>query len=76
MGVKFGHWLAAVDGQPPEYPYTELVDTPEGYTWDDILYVIGGYGWKMQELMNTMSLSAAIQGSEPFDSDLDPTGSS
>ena len=35
-----------VDGQPPEYPFTELVDVPEGYTWDDISYVIGGYNWK------------------------------
>ena len=35
-----------VDGQPPTYPYTELVDVPEGYTWDDISYVIGGYNWK------------------------------
>ncbi|KAA3661799.1 MAG: hypothetical protein DWQ04_15345 [Chloroflexi bacterium] len=35
-----------VDGQPPEYPFTTLVDTPEGYTWDDISYVIGGYNWK------------------------------
>jgi hypothetical protein len=32
-----------VDGQPPEYPFTEVT---EGYTWDDILYVIGGYNWK------------------------------
>ena len=35
-----------VDGQPPEYPFTELTDPPEGYTWDDISYVIGGYNWK------------------------------
>ncbi len=35
-----------VNGQPPEYPYTELTELPEGYTWDDISYVIGGYGWK------------------------------
>ena len=35
-----------VDGQPPEYPFTELPSLPEGYTWDDISYVIGGYGWK------------------------------
>ena len=35
-----------VDGQPPEYPFTEVVDVPEGYTWDDISYVIGGYNWK------------------------------
>ena len=35
-----------VNGQPPEYPFTEVLDTPEGYTWDDITYVIGGYNWK------------------------------
>ena len=37
---------AVVDGQPPEYPFTEVLDVPEGYTWDDISYVIGGYNWK------------------------------
>lgn len=35
-----------VDGQPPDYPFSDVPDPPEGYTWDDILYVIGGYGWK------------------------------
>ena len=35
-----------VDGQAPEYPFSEVPDPPEGYTWDDISYVIGGYGWK------------------------------
>jgi hypothetical protein len=35
-----------VDGQPPTYPFTEVTDVPEGYTWDDISYVIGGYNWK------------------------------
>ena len=35
-----------VDGQPPEYPFTEVPEPPEGYTWDDITYVIGGYNWK------------------------------
>jgi hypothetical protein len=35
-----------VDGQPPEYPFTEVPEPPEGYTWDDIAYVIGGYNWK------------------------------
>jgi len=35
-----------VDGQPPDYPFTELPSPPEGYTWDDIAYVIGGYNWK------------------------------
>lgn len=47
--IKSGHpWkLNLVEGgQPPDYPYTELSELPEGYTWDDILYVIGGYNWK------------------------------
>ena len=35
-----------VDGQPPDYPFTEIPSPPEGYTWDDITYVIGGYNWK------------------------------
>ncbi len=35
-----------VNGQPPAYPFTTLVGPPDGYTWDDITYVIGGYNWK------------------------------
>lgn len=35
-----------VDGQPPEYPFSKVAEPPQGYSWDDILYVIGGYGWK------------------------------
>lgn len=35
-----------VDGQAPQLPFSEISDPPEGYTWADILYVIGGYGWK------------------------------
>ena len=31
-----------VDGQPPEYPFTEISELPEGWTWDDVAYVIGG----------------------------------
>jgi len=34
------------NGVPPEYPYTEVPNPPEGYTWDEITYVIGGYNWK------------------------------
>jgi len=47
--MKSGHAYKlnpVVDGQPPEYPFTDVPDVPEGYTWDDILYVIGGYNWK------------------------------
>lgn len=37
---------AVVDGRPPEYPFTNVSQPPQGYTWDDIAYVIGGYRWK------------------------------
>jgi hypothetical protein len=40
------------NGQPPDYPYSSVPEPPEGYTWDDILYVIGGYRWKAR-FMNT-----------------------
>jgi hypothetical protein len=44
-----GHWYKlnpVIDGQPPDYPFTEVLEVPEGYTWADISYVIGGYNWK------------------------------
>lgn len=47
--IKSGHaWKLnpVVDGQPPSYPFTQVPEPPEGYTWDDISYVIGGYNWK------------------------------
>ena len=47
--MKSGHaWKLnpVVNGQPPDYPFTELDQLPEGYTWNDISYVIGGYNWK------------------------------
>ncbi len=37
---------AVVDGQPPEYPFSEVSEPPAGYTWDDISFVIGGFAWK------------------------------
>jgi hypothetical protein len=41
-----------VDGEAPEFPFTELDDPPDGYTWDDISYVIGGYRWKARFVDN------------------------
>lgn len=44
-----GHaWVLnpVTDGSPPEYPYSSVPEPPEGYTWDDISYVIGGFRWK------------------------------
>jgi hypothetical protein len=47
--LNTGHpyMLSEVTGSSaPDYPYTMLDHLPEGYTWDDISYVIGGYNWK------------------------------
>ena len=47
--AKSGHYYKlnkVVDGKAPTYPFTTLTDLPEGYTWNDITYVIGGYNWK------------------------------
>ena len=47
--VKSGHaWKLnpVVDGQPPKYPFTDAPKLPDGWTWNDISYVIGGYNWK------------------------------
>lgn len=47
--IKSGHpWklTQVVDGEPPDYPFTRIPSPPDGYTWNDILYVIGGYNWK------------------------------
>ena len=39
--------LRAVSGQAPVYPafVPGVPDTPAGSSWNDIAYVIGGYGW-------------------------------
>jgi hypothetical protein len=34
------------NGEAPAFPFTTMPTLPEGYTWDDILYVVGGYNWK------------------------------
>ena len=47
--MKSGHpWKLnpVIDGQAPAYPFTKITQLPEGWKWEDILYVIGGYNWK------------------------------
>ena len=34
------------DGQPPTYPYSDVPSPPEGVSWNEVAYVIGGFGWK------------------------------
>ena len=47
--LKSGHpWSLnpVTDGQAPQYPYSNVSEPPQGYTWNDVLMVIGGYNWK------------------------------
>jgi len=51
--IKSGHPYKlnkVIDAKAPIYPYSTLTYLPSGvngqYTWNDITYVIGGYGWK------------------------------
>lgn len=47
--MQTGHpWVLnpVTDGQPPDYPFSEVPEPPAGLGWEDILYVIGGYDWK------------------------------
>ncbi len=46
---KSGHaWIMnpVTDGKAPEYPFSKVTQLPQGYTWEDISYVIGGFNWK------------------------------
>jgi len=51
-----GHKLTAVQGEPPEFPEegvrAGVPDPPEGFTWADIAYVIGGYTRKARFIDN------------------------
>ena len=44
------------NGQIPSFPYDEITggvaSPPAGYEWDDVSYVIGGYGWKARFIDN------------------------
>lgn len=51
--MKTGHpymLSEPVAGGGPSYPFTSLDHVPQGYTWNDISYVIGGYNWKANYL--------------------------
>jgi hypothetical protein len=31
------------NGDPPDFPFSDVDDPPDGYQWEDIRYVVGGY---------------------------------
>jgi hypothetical protein len=46
MGTGHAWALTKIaDGAAPSFPESAVPEPPEGLTWDDIQYVIGGYGW-------------------------------
>jgi hypothetical protein len=34
------------DGRPVQFPFSTIPGPPPGTTWNDVLYVVGGYGYK------------------------------
>jgi hypothetical protein len=46
---KSGHPYKIVEvknAQPPYFPFTKISQPPPGSLWGDVLYVVGGYGYK------------------------------
>ncbi len=59
--VDSGHpyKLTKIEGESPDLSFpmnsafpNDPVEPPAGYTWSDISYTIGGYGWKMRWIDN------------------------
>jgi len=47
--MKSGHVWAlrpVLYGQPPDYPYSDVPQPPEGYSWEDVSFIVGGYNHK------------------------------
>jgi hypothetical protein len=40
--------MKVTGGKAPIIPFMASPQLPDGYTWNDITYTIGGYGWKMR----------------------------
>ncbi|MBC8367579.1 hypothetical protein H8E52_09230 [bacterium] len=64
--------LVKIDGEAPvdaypdfaQFPNDFALDLPGDYTWDDISYVIGGYGWKMRWIANDGSIITGIEDNQ------------
>jgi hypothetical protein len=57
-----------VDGQQPAYPFAAKngeLQLPEGYSWNDISYVIGGYKWKARFMDQNGFIITSPKGEAP-----------
>ena len=71
--VKSGHpyKLTKIQGESPDLLFPEgtafpsdPVVPPAGYTWEDISYTIGGYGWKMRWIDNNGYIITGIPSNQ------------
>jgi predicted CXXCH cytochrome family protein len=53
-----------INNQQPNIPFMPTASTPDGYTWNDISYTIGGYGWKMRFIDNNGYVITQVPGSQ------------
>ena len=57
-----------VDGKQPAYPFADKtgeLQLPEGYSWEDISYVIGGYKWKARFMDQNGFIITSPKGEAP-----------
>ncbi|NIN36717.1 MAG: hypothetical protein GTO60_17125, partial [Gammaproteobacteria bacterium] len=50
----------------PDYPFTDVPSPPEGYTWNDVTYVIGGYNWKARFIGKDGYIITGEEGDKEF----------
>jgi predicted CXXCH cytochrome family protein len=56
--------LQKVSGVQPAIPFSPTIPTPEGYTWGNISYIIGGFGWKARFIDNNGFVITQVPGSQ------------
>ncbi|MDP1623644.1 MAG: cytochrome c3 family protein [Bacteroidales bacterium] len=56
--------LQKVSGAQPTIPFAPTILTPTGYTWNDLSYIIGGYGWKARFIDKNGYVITQVAGSQ------------
>lgn len=65
--VKSGHpykIMKVTDGKQPNIPFLPTIQLPDGYTWNNISYTIGGFGWKMRFIDKSGYVVTQVPGSQ------------
>jgi predicted CXXCH cytochrome family protein len=56
--------MKVVNGQAPTIPFMPTPVLPDGYTWNDISYTVGGFGWKMRFVDKNGYMITQVAGSQ------------